>query len=355
MCTQLGILLEFIGYWFSAPLLLGRRGLEKLEGYIEQALQRFPWLAIVYVNFIVAHSVYDWVVAEDLFETPAVLPILLAPGVVVVVFSLLVGRKLVRDLNRLMFHRELFSTQDIRDLLGEIWDTSLKEYVLTWLIVCGGGAFFAVMLGWLAYCLLVDSISAADHDLVSCIASLFVSEYIMMVYVFGRFLILVAFGYGIVTGLTLLLKRLLIDLADDTAIHRRAIWWNVLLSELGLYLQRQTTGSTVERLGITAEMIAVGFLLPVSLEQARGGLVMGSIQIGHIVFFIGTMLQFWSPVNWVVRISVLLESASLIIALPADFGRYAFDKEKARPVAQRAAVVFTVSTILQLVAAFLPP
>lgn len=358
MRAQLGTILEFIGYWFSVPVLIGMERLVKLEDRIESMLRLFPWLGVAYVNFIAVRSVYQLygsIADQDLFEYGFGL-VVFGPAIVAVLFSIMVGVRLLLDLNSLMFARTLFSIGDVTNLLEEMWDTSLKAYTVHWLYRCMAISFCVVIPGALIWVAIIVA-SSADVSVdvrlgALAVGALLVYYYVVMFTI--AFLGIVAIGYGILTGITLLLKRLLIDLADNTTFHKRAVWWTIALSVLGMFLQTVAAGSTAERLGIVAEIVAFGLLLPELLEPIPRDWSQRLVQAGVAVFFGGLMLQLWSPVNWVNRIGLIAGAVSLVVALPAVYGPNAFDEVGVRPVLWRALWLFIGGVALQLVATFLP-
>jgi hypothetical protein len=361
MSAQIGTLLEFLGYWFDMPILLGMDRLVKMEDRIESVLRLFPWFGVAHVNYVAARFIYNLILEQCSGEYAWLeLLVFLGPAAAVAVFSISVGIKLLMALNRLMFDYTLFSIGDILHLIGEIWSTSLKPYTVRWLYRCLAIAIcIGVPVAWLvlaAVAFFTGDTSPGIDLAVFASLMLFSTYFVVMAIVL--FLGVVALGYGALACITLLLKRFLIDLADNSAFHRRAVWWNVGLSVLGILLQVRAAESTTEALGLIAQILAFGLLFPGLLEQVPRDFSRKLVLVGLIVFFGGVMLQVWSPINWVGRVGLLLDAISLVIAFPVTY-RFvvrveAFGEGKDRSVLWYAFGLFTSGAALQLAGTFVP-
>jgi hypothetical protein len=284
-------------------------------------------------------------------DTPLVLWMLIGLSGLIILYSLLIGFRTAWVLNRVMQRRALYSLSDINRAISDAWQTSIRGFIWDWFIRAAGLAMLIVIPLIIAY----GATASAEgrNDLNASSLTLVVGFIIALIlyYVF-QILLVVAAAYYVISFLTLLLKRFLIELRDDSRVRQRAVWWMIGLTSVGMFMQWLTIQSGLAFLGYAMKIMAF-FLL---LEQVRAIIPddLGPyVERGGLAIYLGGLvLQAGAPVGWISRLGLLLEAIAALVMFGASFS--SGSREDRLGLQWALALLFIVGAAVNVIAFAVP-
>jgi hypothetical protein len=325
MMNVIGLLAEFLSFWFAAPQLLGPKGLAKLERGFEWALKYIPWPVTLLGYWLL------YLVLRALWKEAG--PIAIGGAVIVTLLISAGGIWVLLAVNRVLIDRRNMTLDEAADAFGEAIDNLSGSPIFQYLkknesVIMIGVAILIVIVAIL-------SCQAAFTILLG-----------MVIPFLGLTLYYMAIAF-----ISVYTKALLNILADDSAIRRRAVAWAVALFGIGTLIQLFTPGSGLSKLGGLVELISVMMAAP-ELMQIKVITVQKKMLLYSVyVFIVAALLQLIAPSEVPERLAALLMGIAGLIAIPVTLEKTRTDAEANRYLLP-AAAFYVIGVAIQITTAF---
>ena len=306
--SPVGLILEFIAFWFATPELLGQERLKRLEGKLESLLERILRTSYRFMASYIEHD----------------------------------NRPRARRARRRLEAGTLehMKTGDLEALGGIEGLASKGEMDRKQRLWLGGlGLLVSVILLAVSRSMLRSVTSFEGARCLSAFVGVGLLPTAML---------------GLAASAGMLLPDLLRKLADDRELRWRSLLVGAILFVLGITLQFVAPGYSVNRAGLLVELVAAFLVGPEVLSRKRlSNLALRRmLQIGVGLFIFGTVLQLVKQSGFSSLVGAGLEFFSFWFTVPTVFGEDWLDEHKRHNLLIAGAGILALAVLMQFVATF---